>query len=90
MEQALLYTQDPTKITYDADTGKTDAYTGATIRVSPFVALAAEALGGAMTATTGEGAPIDGISGATYSSKAVITAVNTAAQFVQNLSETVR
>ncbi len=80
MEQALLYTQDPAKLVYDPETGKTDAYTGATIQVSPFITLAKQALEQAGGVSKGN-TPIDGLSGATTSSKAVIAAVNTAADF---------
>lgn len=84
MEQALLYTQDPKKLTYDPESGKTDAYSGATVRVSAFIKLATQALEQAGDATTAGGTAIDGLSGATTSSKAVIAAVNTAVQFVQS------
>ncbi len=82
MEKALLTLQDPTRIVYDPDTGKTDAYTGATVSVSPFVRLAAEAL---TMAKSTEGSAIDGVSGATVSSQAVINAVNEAVSFVASL-----
>ncbi len=82
MEQALLYTQDPQKLIYNPDSGKTDAYTGATVRVSAFITLAAEALEQARP-VEGGGTAIDGLSGATTSSKAVIAAVNTAVQYAQ-------
>ena len=81
MEQALLYTQDPQKLIYDPNTGKTDAYSGATVRVSAFIKLASEALEQARPSEGGTA--IDGLSGATTSSKAVIAAVNTAVQFAQ-------
>lgn len=85
MEQALLHTQDPAQLIYDPDTGRTDAYAGATIQVTPFVRLAAQALSEAKgTRTAADGTAIDGISGATTSSKAVIGAVNTAVRFVQD------
>lgn len=80
MEQALLYTQDPQKLIYDSSSGKTDAYSGATVRVSAFITLASQALEQARP-TDGGGTAIDGLSGATTSSKAVIAAVNTAVQF---------
>lgn len=86
MEQALLRTQDPAAIVYDAETGKTDAYSGASVRVDPFVKLAALALAKA-AGDTASGTPIDGLSGATASSKAVVAAVNTAVQFVKRQTE---
>ncbi len=82
MEMALLEKQDPSTIVYKADTGKTDAYSGATISVEPFVRLAASAL--AQATRTGSSA-VDGVSGATTSSTAVVNAVNTAATFVKNI-----
>lgn len=82
MEQALLYTQDPQKLLYNADSGKTDAYSGATVRVSAFITLAAEALSQARP-DEASGTAVDGLSGATTSSKAVIAAANTAVQFAQ-------
>ncbi len=86
MEQALLHTQDPAALIYNPDTGRTDAYTGATIRVTPFVRLATQALSEAKgIRTTADGTAIDGISGATASSKAVVGAVNTAVRFIQDL-----
>lgn len=86
MEQTLLYTQDPTKILYDAETGRSDAYSGATIRISPFVILAAQALEGAGTDAGGSGTAVDGISGATITSEAVIKAVNLAAETAASLA----
>lgn len=82
MEQALLQKQDPSAIVYKADTGKTDAYSGATIAVEPFVRLAASAI--AQATKTGSAA-VDGVSGATTSSTAVVNAVNTASTFVKNI-----
>lgn len=83
MENALLSLQDPARIVYQPDTGKTDAYTGATITVSPFVLLADEALDMARSTA---GSAIDGVSGATTSSQAVINAVNEAFAFVSSLT----
>ncbi len=82
MEQALLSVQDPARIVYEPETGKTDAYTGATISISPFVTLAADAL---EMAKATEGTAINGVSGATTSSQAVINAVNEAVTFISNL-----
>lgn len=81
MEKALLELQDPSKLIFQAETGKTDAYTGVSINIREFVQLATEALdsaGGADEATS-----VDGITGATVSSKAVIRAANTAYAFAQ-------
>ena len=83
MEKALLTLQDPSRIVYQPDTGKTDAYSGATIDVSPFVLLAHDALN---MAKSTEGSAIDGVSGATTSSQAVINAVNEAFSFVASLT----
>ncbi len=82
MERVLLEKQDPTAIVHQSDTGKTDAYSGATISVEPFVRLAALALA---QATKSGNASVDGVSGATTSSAAVVSAVNTAATFVKNI-----
>ncbi len=86
MEQALLETQDPSKLIYDAVTGKTDAYSGATVRVETFVRLAIEAF--SQIQVQPNGTSIDGLSGATVSSKAVITAVNQAVDWVQQYLKT--
>ncbi len=84
LELVLLDVQDPARIVYRPDTGKTDAYSGATITISPFVTLAAEALDKARDT---DGTAVDGISGATTSSRAVIAAVNEAAEFVTALAQ---
>lgn len=81
LEQTLLRVQDPSAIVYDPQSGKTDAYSGASIRIDPFVKLAAQALADASGGETA-GTSVDGLSGATASSKAVIAAVNTAARFI--------
>ena len=83
MENALLSLQDPSRISYQPDTGKTDAYAGAPITISPFVLLADEAL---TMARSNKGTAIDGVSGATTSSQAVINAVNEAFTFVSSLT----
>lgn len=83
MEQALLQTQNPAAIVYDQQTGKTDAYTGATVVVSPFITLSARALESAGAPAAKSTSSIDGISGATVSSKAVIAAVNRAVSFIK-------
>lgn len=83
MERALLQLQNPSAIVYDEQSGKTDAYSGATIAVSPFIKLAAEAL---RQSRMSSGTLIDGVSGATVSSQAVINAVNEAADFVSKIS----
>ena len=81
MEQALLQTQSADALIYNTDTGTTDAYSGATIRVEPFIKLARQALQQA-AGDNGTGTAVDGLSGATASSKAVVAAVNQAATFV--------
>ncbi len=86
MEQALIQTQDPSALIVDANTGLTDAYTGVSIKVNEFVQLAAEALQQAIEASESEAsAAIDGVSGATVSSKAAVKAANTAYRFVLEL-----
>lgn len=82
MERVLLEKQDPAAIVYQSSTGKTDAYSGATISVEPFARLAALALAQATKSGTDS---VDGVSGATKSSVAVVSAVNTAATFVKNI-----
>lgn len=81
MEQALLESQDPSTLVYDTETGKTDAYSGATVRVGTFIKLAIEAF--SHVSAEPNATPIDGLSGATASSKAVVKAVNQAADWVQ-------
>ncbi|HON88487.1 MAG TPA: FMN-binding protein [Spirochaetia bacterium] len=44
VEDYLIHVQDPSKITYDATTGKTDVISGATIHVNSFVELVKKAL----------------------------------------------
>lgn len=98
MQDALIDTQDPAALVYDADTGKTDAYTGVSVSVSEFVRLAAEALreaspqgqeggteGGVENAASGSG-EVDGVTGATVSSKAVVRAANRAYVFAAALA----
>lgn len=80
MEQALIRVQDPMKLVMDTQTGKTDAYTGVSIKIDEFVRLASQALDSARG--SGDGTAVDGVSGATVSSKAVIKAANTAYVFV--------
>ena len=95
MEKALIETQDPGKLAYDRDTGKTDAYAGVSIAVNEIAELSAEALKQATgekvaqtVVNTGEGSgAIDAVSGATISSKAVVRAANTAWMFVKNTLE---
>ncbi|HIW72709.1 MAG TPA: FMN-binding protein [Firmicutes bacterium] len=98
MEEALINAQDPAALVYDADTGKTDAYTGVSVDVSEFVSLASEALASAgaqgsgdesggrvENAATGSG-EVDGVTGATVSSKAVVKAANRAYEFAAALA----
>ena len=90
MEDALIALQNPARLVYNADTGKTDAYAGVSIDVSDFVKLAARALetaGAGNTGNTVENAAsgsgeVDGVTGATISSKAVVRAANRAYAFV--------
>lgn len=89
MENALIAAGDPADIVYSPDDGKTDAYAGVSISVSEFVKLAEQALEDAkateaMTRRT-SGSEIDGVTGATVSSKAVVKAANLAYVFVQGI-----
>lgn len=91
LEDELIKTQNPVKITYDAATGKTDAYAGVSITISEFVSLAQQALDkagsvktGAVVNTAGGNGTIDAVSGATVSSKAVVRAANLAYVFVRD------
>ena len=90
MEKALIEAGDPDKIVFSPDDGKTDAYAGVSIDVSPFVKLASAALEQAhvtKTDTTPQetGDAVDGVSGATVTSKAIVKAANLAYLFVQTL-----
>lgn len=88
MQDALMAAGDPAKIKYNPEDGKTDAYAGVSVDVSAFVQLANQALDEAKVTKTGTSprgaaAEIDGVSGATISSKAVVKAANLAYVFVQ-------
>ena len=88
MQDALIAAGDPAKIKYNPEDGKTDAYAGVSVDVSAFVQLANQALDEAKVTKTGtsprgSAAEIDGVSGATISSKAVVKAANLAYVFVQ-------
>lgn len=89
MEEALIAAGDPADIVYSPDDGKTDAYAGVSISVGDFVDLAKRALEEARTAETmtrsASGSEIDGVTGATVSSKAVVKAANLAYVFVQGI-----
>jgi putative FMN-binding domain protein len=87
MEDALIKANDPGKIVYSEPDGKTDAYAGVSVDVSAFVELAVRALEDAqqVPAMAAAGTEIDGISGATVSSKAVVKAANLAYRFVQSI-----
>lgn len=89
MEEALIASQDPAKLVYDQETGKTDAYAGVSVDVSAFVELSVSALqqAGADAGTMGGTGAVDAVSGATVSSKAVVKAANEAYRFVQSLGE---
>lgn len=89
MEEALLAAQDPAKLVYNQETGKTDAYAGVSVDVSAFVELAVSALNqaGADAGMAGGTGAVDAVSGATVSSKAVVKAANEAYRFVQSLGE---
>lgn len=78
LEARLIEVQDPSKIAF-GDDGKTDAIAGVSIKINSFVTLAQQCCtqaGGASDYTA-----IDGVSGATVSSKAVVGAANTAVEF---------
>ncbi len=81
LEDRLIELQDPSKMIFDDD-GRTDAIAGVSIRINSFTALAQECCAKAGGAAEGTG--IDGVSGATVSSKAVVAAVNTAGEFTNN------
>ncbi len=87
MEDALIASQDPAKLTYNEETGKTDAYAGVSVDISSFIQLAVSALGqaGADAGTSGGTGTVDAVSGATVSSKAVVKAANEAYRFVQSI-----
>lgn len=90
MEAALIETQDPAKLSWRQDDGKTDAYAGVSVDVSDFVQLAAQAVEQAKNGENVGGSPpdresgnmVDAVSGATVSSKAVVRAANLAYQFL--------
>lgn len=78
LEARLIEVQDPSKIAF-GDDGKTDAIAGVSIKINSFVTLAQQCCaqaGGAEGYTA-----VDGVSGATVSSKAVANAANIAAVF---------
>lgn len=81
LEDRLIELQDPSKMIF-GDDGKTDAIAGVSIKINSFVSLAQECCAKAGGAENGTG--IDGVSGATVSSKAVVGAVNTAAEFTND------
>ena len=88
MEDALIASNSPDAIRYQESDGKTDAYAGVSVDISAFVQLANQALDEAKVTKTGTSprgaaAEIDGVSGATISSKAVVKAANLAYVFVQ-------
>lgn len=91
MEEALIAAQDPAKLVYNPDTGKTDAYAGVSVNVSAFVSLSMQALeqaagtGGGSMDSAGSAGTVDAVSGATVSSKAVVKAANSAYAFVQSV-----
>ena len=87
MEDALIASQDPAKLTYNEETGKTDAYAGVSVDISSFIQLAVSALdqAGADAGTSGGTGAVDAVSGATVSSKAVVKAANEAYRFVQSI-----
>ena len=95
MEDALIALQNPARLVYDADTGKTDAYTGVSVDVSEFVKLAGKALETAGAADSGDkvenaasgSGEVDGVTGATVSSKAVVKAANRAYEFAAGLAK---
>lgn len=81
LETRLIELQSPTKLVYNDD-GKTDAVAGVSISISPFVTLAQKCL--EQAGGQSEGTGIDGVSGATVSSKAVIDAANNAVKFISD------
>ncbi len=81
LEARLTELQDPSKMVFD-DNGKTDAVAGVSIKINSFVELAQECC--AKAGGVSEGTAIDGVSGATVSSRAVVDAVGIAAYFTDN------
>lgn len=79
LEQQLIDTQAPARIEMGND-GKTDAISGVSISISPFIELAQECF---VQAGGGSETYIDAVSGATVSSSAMCQAANTACQFVR-------
>ncbi|MEA4815730.1 MAG: FMN-binding protein [Lachnospiraceae bacterium] len=88
MEELLVKMGDPLSISLSND-GKTDSVASASITVNEFVKLSEECLIEAKGAKTMENtieskaSSIDGISGATVSSKAVINSINTSFDFIK-------
>ena len=78
LESRLIELQDPSKLVF-GDDGKTDAVAGVSIRISPFVSLAQQCC--AEAGGTSDLSAVDGVSGATVSSRAVVDAANLAATF---------
>ncbi len=78
LESRLTELQEPSRLVF-GENGRTDAIAGVSIKINTFVSLSQECCvkaGGETDRTA-----IDGVSGATVSSKAVVGAVNTAAKF---------
>ncbi len=80
MEARLIELQDPTRLVFGED-GRTDAVAGVSIKINPFVSLSQQCCAEAGGAS--EGSAVDGISGATVSSNAVVFAANTASDFTR-------
>ncbi len=78
LEDRLIELQDPSRLFF-GDDGKTDAVAGVSIKINSFVSLAHDCC--TQAGGSSEGTGIDGVSGATVSSKAMVDAVNTAAEF---------
>lgn len=89
MEKLLIEIQEPSKIELN-DEGKTDAVSSVSISVNDFTRLAQKCINSSKgikentNSTSVDESTINGVSGATVSSKAVVKAVNSSVEFVRN------
>ena len=91
LADALIESQSLSAFPTD-EAGKTDAVSGVSISIGGFLSLAADCMEQASGTGSGigqqapEGTQIDAVSGATYSSTAVVEGVNLAYEFVQSIA----
>ena len=91
LADALIESQSLSAFPTD-EAGKTDAVSGVSISIGGFLTLAADCMEQASGTGSGtgqqapEGTQIDAVSGATYSSTAVVEGVNLAYEFVQSIA----